>query len=569
MSVDGRHIAYVVGDTLWVTGPTGRDRRRVATGMLTSAGTVRPFLAFSPGGDRLVFRLGEAGGERAMIAWLGDTIRLEPLFPDSLDARHMLFQHFAAGGPSWSPDGRAFAFLAADRSREEPLQLFIRDMASGELRRLTSTNSMHYSVAWSPDGRTLAYTRADSSRVVLVLRSAEGEESRVVDAFPALWATDLLWSPDGSRVALYTDQGRTLVYSIATGGGVTDIPRHFLGWSGNETLVGARRTGMSTEMITYSIADSAVQPLTTGDVYYDPIAVGHAGDTTRVMYAAETGDIPRDLWVTPLVHDPLPERITDANPGLRGQLPGRSRIVRWQVNGGRLLEAQVVIPSGRGPFPLVVVPYGGRMNAFPSADYFLDLGIYPLVARGYAVAFPNTRGPASEAAVAGEYGSLQLGDTEALLDTLIAEGLVRGGRVALLGHSHGGSLVYFYATHSSRFCAAVAVNGRADWEQQAQQGDRYLVRNMGGSPAEIPALYQERSPLRRVARTTVPLLAVTGMLDSQIYPFNGRRFTEALVAAGGRGALLEFPEEGHMIAAPGNRTLLWERIFGWFGEHCR
>lgn len=577
LSADAHGVAYVLGDTMWVANAgDGANRRLVAVGLTRSSNTARPFQALSPHGDRLVFQLGDRDKERAMVATLGESIQLQPLLPDTLESHYMLFQHYAGGGPSWSADGNQLAFLAADRTRDEPLQLFLKDMTTGELRRLHSNGQMHYSVAWSPDGSRLACTMAGEQpgTTVLALLDRAGTPLGDIDTLATEYATDLLWSPDGSRLALFSAQPSTWVYDMTTGSGRTpiEIPRRrFTGWRADgRELLGVRRDGMSTRIVGYSLADGAVRDLSGSDTLFSVLASAAEGEATLLLHTQETGAMPRDLWSSRLGLDGLTgrQRVTNANPGTQSTLPGTSQIVRWHIADGRELEGQILLPRRKGPHPLIVLAYGGRMNAFPSTDYFLEFGIYPLVARGYAVVFPNTRGPASEAAVVGEYGQAQLSDTETLIDSLAGSGMIDSRRVAVLGHSHGASLAYYYATHSRDFCAAVAINGRADWEQQARQGDYFLVSNMGGPPDSLPDLYRRLSPLRSASNTTAPLLAVTGMKDTQIYPFNGRAIVDALTAMGQPAELIEYPREGHMVADPANRAQLWERIFGFLGRYC-
>ncbi len=129
-------------------------------------------------------------------------------------------------------------------------------------------------------------------------------------------------------------------------------------------------------------------------------------------------------------------------------------------------------------------------------------------------------------------------------------------------------MAYYCATHSTRFCGVVAVNGRADWEYQALKGDAFLVAQMGGTPDSLPDRYRRSSPLRNVERAAAPLLAVTGMKDTQIYPTNGRTIVSALQSVGKKAELIEFAHEGHLIADPANRARLWNTIFSFVATSC-
>src|SRR5207247_6748743 len=56
--------------------------------------------------------------------------------------------------PAWSPDGTQLAY-SSDKDSEH-LQLWIRDMKSGQSRRVTDLTTQPQGAAWSPDGRRIA-----------------------------------------------------------------------------------------------------------------------------------------------------------------------------------------------------------------------------------------------------------------------------------------------------------------------------------------------------------------------------------------------------------------------------
>jgi len=235
-----------------------------------------------------------------------------------------------------------------------------------------------------------------------------------------------------------------------------------------------------------------------------------------------------------------------------GGMPFSYRVYRWESSKEETLEAKLYSPRklGLSPPPLVVIPYGGYVNSFEDPEGFLEHGVLDLLRRGWVVAFPNTRCAATDDSCVGHYGDLQLEDTERMMEALGTAGLADPNRTAVIGHSHGGTLAYYYATHSTRFCAVVAMNGRADWEAQARYGDGYLVQQMGGMPDDVPAVYNRFSPLLNTASAGAPVLAVAGKLDTQILPMNAPMIVSALRAANKSAELLEFPDEGHLIIKP-------------------
>jgi dipeptidyl aminopeptidase/acylaminoacyl peptidase len=247
------------------------------------------------------------------------------------------------------------------------------------------------------------------------------------------------------------------------------------------------------------------------------------------------------------------------------------RVFRWIAADGETRDAKLFLPrhrDSRSLSPLVIVPYGGFINNFPDADELLDGLLLELGRRGWAVALPNTRGAASDDSHIGHYGDVQLEDTDRLIGALGAARLADTTRVAVIGHSHGAALAYYYLTHSSRFCAVVAINGRADWELQARYGDAYLINQMGGTPDSLPYRYARFSPIQNAASVTTPLLAVSGAHDTQILPLNAARMVDSLHAFRKQAELLAFPDEGHILSKPDDVWRFREAVFALLGKSC-
>lgn len=142
-------------------------------------------------------------------------------------------------------------------------------------------------------------------------------------------------------------------------------------------------------------------------------------------------------------------------------------------------------------------------------------------------------------------------------------------RVALLGHSHGATMVYHYVTHSDRFCAAIAVNGRVDWVMQAgHPRDGLLPGPLGASPDERPDLYAAASPLPNLGRLSTPLLGVAGAGDGQILPENLTRLAEEARRLGKPVTTILFEEADHWINAATDRDSLLDATRRVLAEGC-
>jgi len=107
--------------------------------------------------------------------------------------------------PTFSPDGKKLAF-ASDRSGR--FEIYVRDLASGTDKPLTSDGKQNFQPAFSPDGRSIAYHSKDRGGI-WVVPSGGGEPT-----FRTSYGSQPSWSPDGALIA-FQSQGLTDV--TATG----------------------------------------------------------------------------------------------------------------------------------------------------------------------------------------------------------------------------------------------------------------------------------------------------------------------------------------------------------------
>ena len=117
--------------------------------------------------------------------------------------------------PSWSPDGRRIAFVADDESDRG---LFTAQADGSERRQVASDPGIR-EVGWSPDGSEILLV---SDRPYLVFVSPDGANRRQLDLSPALGEGVVpglvVWSPDGSRIAIQDPRRRLLVTMDRDGG---------------------------------------------------------------------------------------------------------------------------------------------------------------------------------------------------------------------------------------------------------------------------------------------------------------------------------------------------------------
>lgn len=148
------------------------------------------------------------------------------LMPVGGQPQNLTNDRYLDAEPAWSPDGRFLAW-STDRGGQL-LDLWIRDMSTGQSRQLTRTTGSAMGAAWSPDGRQIAFLNVDGvwrRASVNVVDVATGA-ARQVHA-PLFGPGNPTWSRDGQRVLVaaltpYSGrfrEGTNQILSIAAAGG--------------------------------------------------------------------------------------------------------------------------------------------------------------------------------------------------------------------------------------------------------------------------------------------------------------------------------------------------------------
>jgi dipeptidyl aminopeptidase/acylaminoacyl peptidase len=155
---------------------------------------------------------------------------------------------------------------------------------------------------------------------------------------------------------------------------------------------------------------------------------------------------------------------------------------------------------------------------------------------------------------------------------MLDRGIARSGRVGVTGTSYGGYSAWCLITRAPRdlVAAAAPICGMTDlvvdYETTRPDLRPYSEEMMGGSPAQVPERYRERSPIHFVDRIRGRLMIVQGLNDPNVTPQNVTDVRQRLDAAGVPYEVLLFEDEGHGIAKPENRKHLCRRLARFFAD---
>lgn len=194
------------------------------------------------------------------------------------------------------------------------------------------------------------------------------------------------------------------------------------------------------------------------------------------------------------------------SPALAGGWPAEVQTATFKSPAdGSEQKTLLFLPPGNEPVPLLVAFHTW------SGDYLQDESPYAewCIRRGWALAHPNLRGPATRPEAAGSAAAIA--DLRGLLEHVRAQRPIDPNRIYCIGVSGGGMMTLLAAAHMPEVWAAasawVPVTDLAAWHADSLvRRNKYagdLERVCGGAPgasSEVDASYASRSPVTLLAR---------------------------------------------------------------------
>jgi dipeptidyl aminopeptidase/acylaminoacyl peptidase len=476
--------------------------------------------------------------------------------------------------PAWSPDGRSIAFIS-DRHRDADLTLrtdvYVIDVGSKRVRRISPGRGDQFwsAPAWSPDGRWVAVAGArdkpprtiqQASVWRIRVRDAQAEDlTRPADLDAAAYLNSDLFGSADARVAWMGD-GRWIVFAAPTEG--------------------------SYELWRVEAETGRVERLTRDEHYLSrwslaPAARGGA----RVAAVRASGGEPPDVVVGEIPGGRTDDsdrvalrRISDLMGATWRDIRLVKPVARWHEVDGRRIQGWFLAAPGssrRSPAPVVVEIHGGPATLY---GWSLIWEWQVLAGSGISVYACNPRGSQGYgqdfvSANFGDWGDGPMRDVMAGLDSLASDGLVDAERAGVTGGSYGGYLTSWIVGHTDRFAAAVTCRSVNDMVSQMLSGDiggptfgRY---EYGVNPWEDWDLYRRHSPLTYAESVTTPLLIQHAERDLRCTITQAEELFAVLRSLRKRVRLMRVPDESHELTRSGTpfRRVDNLRLIGeWFSH---
>ena len=450
----------------------------------------------------------------------------------------------------WSPNGEEIVFISNREPNEDQFfnyDIFTLKVSDGSMRRLTSTESAEYRPRWSPDGKTIVYqatkrgltdleTTMEDTHVWLI--NADGSDRREISSMIDNRQGAPAWSADGKAVFFTVqDRGNVRLYRLPVAGGTPEVIVNDRG------SVGA-----------WSVAND------------NSIAYSFASPADLAQLFVKSGSA-------------AAKKVTDLNADvLAGKQIAEVESFTFISNDNKYtIEAFLTKPLGMtasSKHPLIVNIHGGPHGQQGPAFNFKHQ-VY--AARGWATLLVNYRGStgygqAFTDAVFGDQNGNEAQDVLYGLSAAMRRYLwIDRDRLGVEGVSYGGQLSDWLITQTSIFKAAIPIAGISNlisynymtYYNQYEQMEFGIFPHQGN----MMDVLWERSALKHVAKARTPTMLMHGENDNDVPIAEAEQYYIGLRDVGVEAIMVRYPREGHGIRESKHVVDSIDRCINWYVKH--
>ncbi len=457
--------------------------------------------------------------------------------------RKLTSDDYSHSGPRWSADGKTIYFSSIRKPDVEyqrgDSEVYSLDLASREIKVLTSRKGPDRGPRVSPDGRWIVYSGNDennnySNLSSLYIMDSTGGGKRM-----------LLGDLDNSPGSINWASDSSGVYFLLGVQGSQNL--HFVSLSGEQRKL--------TDGVQYlsglSIADNGQAAITRSD-FYNPgtLVTFHLNRPTQFKTLV---DVNRDVLADRKLGQ-VEEIWATAKDGWKSQ--------------GWLMKPANFEPGKK--YPLLLWIHGGPVSMY---SVRFSWNYQNFAADGYAVLWTNPRGSTGYGqdfvnGINYLYPGGDFDDLMACVDEAIAKGFIDERNLFVTGSSGGGVLTAWTVGHTNRFRAAVSQRPVINWHSFVGTTDGGTwYRRFEKFPWEDPAEYAARSPLHYVGNVTTPTMLLSGVEDIRTPMPQAEEFYRALKTLRKETMHVKLPGEYHGSRRTSHRIQTQLYLKAWFEKY--
>ncbi|HEX2663503.1 MAG TPA: S9 family peptidase [Candidatus Acidoferrum sp.] len=612
MSPDGSRVAYLVAENkmekdkpwksvtqIWVVPTSGpANASRQYTRGEESVSDVR----WSPDGKRVGFLM-NVGDEK--------------------DKKQQVWFMYVDGGEPWqvskhksgvrsfefSPDGKTLLLVATAPETEDQekrtknkddaevvdhdlkmAQLWIWDIASGQEKQITKSDSTVSDPRWSPDCSHITFTSNPTPRLddgglqtAWVLDVATGKQRKVSDSTD--YTHTARWSPDGKWIAYLVSREApfyqtNLFVASADGGKERKLTNGFelnAGepvWAADgKSIYFSSNTRESMEIFGADVASGTVRQITDKTGVLNLSEISTNGQTAIGTWSDP--EHPAEIFRSDPQFSAI-QPITNHNAWLAEYALGGTEVAKWKSSkDGMEIDGIVTKPvdfEASRKYPFLLNPHGGptgaSLGAFNPTEQIL-------AANGYLVLEPNFRGSTGRGekfagANQNDWGDGDYKDDMSGVQAMVDKGWADAERLGAFGWSYGGYMTFWIDTQTDRFKAISPGAGLPDLYSMYSQTDihRYMTMFFDRkAPWDNFQEYWDHSPMKYVEKVKTPTMILHGQSDTRVPIPQSEEFYRALSERHVPVEFVVYPRENHGFVEPRHIQDRWQRYLVFFGKY--